>query len=396
MGLAIFIRENNAEIVREWNAFAKTLIPSGTAPTPLALRDHIKEILAFIADDIETVQTQSEQVEKSHGEKPKSPKPTAAEVHASLRHAGGFNLDQMVSEYRALRASVIKLWIVSRKDFSCADVNEQTRFNESIDQALAESIQDYSAKLDLSRNLFLGILSHDLRNPLGAILMSAQLTTSIGKLSERQGMLQAQIVDSASRASEIVTHLLDITKARLGSGLPICRGPMDMGFVGTQLVDEMRALHPAQDFEYHASDDLEGDWDKARMGQVFSNLIGNAVQYGFKGAPIAIIVRGTDKEVTIAIHNDGVPISPDALPGIFDALTRAGTPMGEDSAPTGVNLGLGLYITKEIIIAHGGEIRVTSSEKEGTTFSAKLPRYDIQSVAVQGPKKIELGLVASS
>lgn len=389
MALAIFIRENNTAIIREWEAFAKTLIASGSAQTPLALRDHIKEILAFIADDIESAQTQSEQIEKSHGEKPKSPKPTAAEVHASLRHAGGFNLDQMVSEYRALRASVINLWDASLKDVSRKDIHEQTRFNESIDQILIESIQDYSAKLDMSRNLFLGILSHDLRNPLGAVLMSAQLTTSIGQLSERQAMLQAQIIDSAGRASEIVTHLLDITKARLGSGLPICPEPMDMGFVSNLLVDEMRALHPAQTFEYHASGELDGAWDKARMGQVFSNLIGNAVQYGFKGAPVAVTVRGTDKDVTISVHNDGVPIDPAALPGIFDALTRAESATEGELVVTGVNLGLGLYIAKEIIVAHGGQIHVTSSEKDGTTFTANLPRQDAPSDAVRQPRALK-------
>jgi signal transduction histidine kinase len=374
MGLAAFIRENKADIVSDWEVFAKSLIPRGTAPTPLALRDHIKEILAFIAYDIETAQTQSEQVEKSHGEKPRSPKPTAAEVHASLRHAGGFNLDQMVSEYRALRASVIKLWDASLKDLTRQDFIDQTRFNESIDQALTESIQDYSEKIDLSRNLFLGILSHDLRTPLGAILMSAQLTSAIGKLSDRQDMLQSQIVDSAGRATEIVTRLLDITKARLGTGLPVCRDAMDMGFVSHQLVDEMRAMHPNREIDIEVSGEVEGDWDKARMGQVFSNLIGNAVQYGFSGTPIMVKVHGASKEVVVSVHNEGVPIDPDALPNIFDSLTR-GEPVTEGNpAPHTVNLGLGLYITKEIIVAHGGEINVTSSEAEGTTFTAKLPR----------------------
>ena len=374
MGLAAFIRENRTEIVGEWETFAKSLIPPGTAPTPLTLRDHIKEILAFIAYDIETAQTQSEQVEKSHGEKPRSPKPTAAEIHASLRHAGGFNLDQMVSEYRALRASVIKLWDAALTDLTRQDFTDQTRFNESIDQALTESIQDYSEKIDLSRNLFLGILSHDLRTPLGAILMSAQLTASIGKLSDRQAMLQAQIADSAGRATEIVTQLLDITKARLGTGLPICKDDMDMAFVSHQLVDEIRAIHPDRQIEIETSGEVEGNWDKARMGQVFSNLIGNAVQYGFRGTPIVVKVYGTSKEVVVSVHNEGVPIDPEALPNIFDSLTRAEPVTDDASAASGINLGLGLYITKEIVVAHGGEIDVTSSEQDGTTFTAKLPR----------------------
>ena len=374
MRLSTFIRDNNGPIIREWESFAKTLVSTSPNATPLALRDHIKEILAFIASDIESAQTQSEQVQKSHGEKPEGPKPTAAEVHASLRHAGGFNLDQMVSEYRALRASVIKLWDLALTDISRADHNDQTRFNEAIDQAMTESIRDYSEKMDHSRNLFLGILSHDLRTPLGAILMSAQLTPKIGRLNERQTMLQSQISDSAGRAAEIVTHLLDITKARLGSGIPILKAPMDMDFVSKQLVDEMRAMHPGQKFDLKASGDLEGTWDKARIGQLFSNLLGNAVQYGFKGTPICVNVVGTAKEVTLSVHNEGIPIPPDATAKIFESLTRA-DPTEEGEADAGrINLGLGLYISKEIVIAHGGTIGVTSSEKDGTTFTVKLPR----------------------
>lgn len=372
MPISTFIRANLPRIVSEWEAFAATLVPQGSTPTPLALRDHIKEILAFVANDIETKQSEAEQVEKSHGEKPRSAAPTAAEVHASLRHAGGFNLDQMVSEYRALRASVIKLWTAELKDVSRANLADMTRFNEAIDQALTESIRDYTDKLDRSRTLFLGILSHDLRNPLGAILMSAELTSKIGDLSERQAMLQAQIRDSSARASEIVSHLLDITRARLGSGIPICKEDMDMGFVSHQLVDEMKAMHPNQEFDLEVSGELEGKWDRARMGQAMSNLLGNAVQYGFKGTPIRLQVKGGSKEIALTVHNEGVPIPPDAIATIFESLTRA-TP-DNDSESSTVNLGLGLYITKEIIEAHGGTISVMSSEKAGTTFAATLPR----------------------
>jgi len=316
--LSQFIRLNTAEIISEWEAFARTLVPIGPAATPLALRDHIQDLLNFIAYDIDTEQTRPEQVEKSHGEKPRSPVPTAAEIHASLRHAGGFNLDQMVSEYRALRASIVKLWDASLTDISHANLTDLIRFNEAIDQTLTESICDYSDKLDRSRSLFLGILSHDLRNPLGAISMSADLTTRIGELSERQTMLQAQIGDSASRASEIVSHLLDITKTRLGSGLPIIREDMDVGFVGRQLVDEAKATHPGQAFDIQTSGDLEGKWDRARLGQVLSNLLGNAVQYGFKDAPIFVKICGSPSEISCR--------SPQARSTLYSSPLRAPAP----------------------------------------------------------------------
>ena len=374
MSLAKFIRGNTAPIIAEWENFAQTLIPQSANPTPLNLRDHIKEILAFIASDIETAQSKEQQVEKSHGEKPEGPTPTAAEVHASLRHAGGVNLNQMVSEFRALRASVVKLWDASLKGATHADLTDLTRFNEAIDQALTEAIQDYSGKMDISRDLFLEILDQDLRQPLDAISTSAELTTKIGPLSERQAMLQSQIADSSARAEDIVSQLLDITKTRLGSGLPIIKAPMDLGLVSTNLVDEIRTLHPERTIDMQVEGDTEGNWDKARIGQVFSNLLGNALQYGFKSTPINVKIKGNADEIVVSVNNEGVPIAQDVIATIFDSLSRPDPSSLVDGEATAVSLGLGLFITKEIITAHGGMIGVVSSEKNGTTFTATLPR----------------------
>jgi len=372
MRLGALIRTNPGQIVGQWENFARTLVPAADGMSPLALRDHIKDILAFIADDIESSQTEHEQITKSHGDKLRQSRDSAAETHASLREAGGFNMDQMVSEFRALRASVTKLWSAQRTEATDLDISDLTRFNEAIDQALMESISYYSKKLDHSRNLFLGILSHDLRNPLGAMLMSAQLTLKIGTLNERQTMLISQIIASAGRATEILDHLLDLTRARLGGGLSVSKEPMDMAFVSRQLVDEMRALHPGRTFTLEISGDTEGEWDRPRIGQVLSNLLGNAVQYGFTDLPIGVTVKGDTKGVLLSVHNHGVPIPPDAIGGIFDSLARRAAENGED--PRSLHLGLGLYVTKEIISAHGGSIDVTSSEKNGTTFTIRFPR----------------------
>ncbi|MGZ3298708.1 MAG: sensor histidine kinase, partial [Asticcacaulis sp.] len=369
MRLAEFIRENNAPIVREWESFARTLEPASASMTPVALRNHIEQMLEFIADDMEAAQTTVQQFQKSRGEKPRPPYPSAAETHASLRHAGGFNIDQMVSEYRSLRASVIKLWGICDRTMTASEAIDMVRFNESIDQAMTESIHDYSSKMEASRNLFLGILSHDLRNPLSAITMSAHLAAKIGQLSPNQSMLIEQIANSADRAGDIVTALLDLTRARLGSGLPLIKLPVDMAYVSKLLVDEARASHPDRIFSLVQSGNLEGVWDRARIGQVFSNLIGNAVQYGFADAPIAVAVDGFKDEVVISVHNEGVPIAPEHLKTIFDALTRVEPAQGGGTGPLSVNLGLGLYICKEIVTAHGGHIDVTSTEKAGTTFT---------------------------
>lgn len=373
MRLASFIRENNQQIIEHWESFARTLVPASDDMSPLGLRNHIKDMLAFISDDIDSSQTASEQIKKSEGKKTKNIDYSPAEIHASLRQAGGFNMDQMVSEFRALRASVIRLWQAQLTEATNTDISDLTRFNESIDQAIAEAIAYYAKKLDHSRNLFLGILSHDLRNPLGAMLMSAQLTLNIGALNERQTMLVSQIIMSAGRATEILNHLLDLTRARLGSGLKIIRNHMDMAFVSRQLVDEMRAMHPSRAFKLEISGETEGKWDKARIGQLFSNLLGNAVQYGFKDLPIGVTIKGDPEAILVSVHNDGVPIPPNSIRGIFDSLNRGEQEKGNNHNGS-MNLGLGLYITKEIVSAHGGTIGVTSSEKDGTTFTALFPR----------------------
>ncbi|UZE48549.1 sensor histidine kinase [Rhodopseudomonas sp. P2A-2r] len=372
MRLANFIRENSAPIIAEWETFAATLAPASDATSPLSLRNHITYILEFIADDIDSWQSDAEQVKKSHGKKPRPPINSVAEVHAALRQAGGFNMDQMVSEYRALRASVVKLWSAQLSGSGQHDINDLTRFNEAIDQELTESISYYSSKVDRSRNLFLGILGHDLRNPISAMLMSAELIARIGSLNERQMMLISQISVSADRATEILDQLVDLTRARLGAGLQVFRAPMDMAFVARQLIEEMRATHPDRTFVIDVSGDTEGEWDRPRIGQLFSNLLGNAVQYGFRDLPIKVRITGAPDEVTLSVHNDGIPIPATAVHGIFDALVRGAS--GPNAHLSSNSLGLGLYITKEVVSAHGGTIKVTSSEKDGTTFTARFPR----------------------
>lgn len=140
------------------------------------------------------------------------------------------------------------------------------RFKESIDQILAESVSHYTKKVNYSKDLFIGVLSHDLRNPLGAISMSAQLMMRVGQLNDRSTRLAKQISESAARTLEIVNDLLDVTRARFGNGLPVMRAPMNMGFVSRQLIDEMRLAFPNRKITLDVSGELRGEWDKARIG----------------------------------------------------------------------------------------------------------------------------------
>ena len=369
--LSHFIRLNVDAIVREWVTFARTKTPASDSMTQLALQDHIVEILTFIADDLDTPQTLKEQAAKSKGlETPTSPlTQSAAEIHATLRLTDGFNIDQMVSEYRALRASVVRQWTARNQALATTDMDDLTRFNEAIDQALAESVSHYTKSITRSRDLFLGVLGHDLRNPIGAASMAAQAMVKMGIPEAKQTFLASQIVSATHRAVHILDDLLDVTRTAFGTDVPVVRSPLDMSQLAAQLVDEMRALSGDHTIELSCAGDTTGMWDGARMGQVFSNLIGNALQYSKSDSAVAVSVAGQEEQVRITIHNQGDPIPPEKLKTIFDALTR-----GPSSGPGSTNLGLGLFIAKKVVTAHGGEISVASSAERGTNFTVLLPR----------------------
>lgn len=375
IGLGRFIREDVAQIVEEWTSFAGTRIPAGKGMTTLALRDHVKEILDFIAADLESDQTSSEQLQKSQGDGPKAggAQQSAAEVHADLRLNDGFDIDQMVSEYRALRACVVKLWSARKREWNRSDFDDLVRFNEAIDQAITESLSHYTQTLDHSQNLFLGILGHDLRNPIAAILMSADRLADLGPLNAKQASVATRINNSASRAVGILDDLLDLTRVQFGSDLSIHTDKMDMSVLSRQLVDEMRAAHPHRTIVLETMGNLEGEWDRLRMGQVLSNLIGNAIVHGFNDFPVEIGVEGEPEKVVLSVRNKGVPIPQDRIRSIFDSLIRGDQDGQEPKGST--HMGLGLYITQKIVGAHGGTIGVTSSERDGTRFTVSLLRH---------------------
>src|ERR1051326_3407219 len=183
MKLSDFIAKNTEEITAEWEEFAKSLLPSGEVMTSLALRDHATQILRAIAVDIASNQTQLEQAYKSKGFVPIAPGiQTAAMTHGALRHLQGFDLRQLAAEFRALRASVLRLWLKHGLNGDPTAFYQMTRFNEEIDQALAESISNYSDEVARSRDTFLAILGHDLRSPLSAIANSGLFLTTPGLL----------------------------------------------------------------------------------------------------------------------------------------------------------------------------------------------------------------------
>jgi signal transduction histidine kinase len=375
MRLADFIETNCEPILAEWVAFAKTSAASASTMDTTALRDHALQMLQTIVADLRTPQTRVEQSEKSKGKADGNADgpDTPAEVHGAGRAGSGFTVGEMVSEYRALRASVIRLWTKANGSLTGADLEDLTRFNEAVDQALAESISRYTLDVDRSKDMFLAILGHDLRSPLGAIQMASQFMLEEGALKEPNLTLTTRIVRNTKRMNQMVGDLLDFTRSRLGSGVPIVRAEMDLEKVVRDAVDEVSAANPESVIQLETSGDLRGNWDLGRICQVLTNLLGNAVQHGSAKTVITVSVHGEASAVVLRVHNRSPVIAASELPGIFGPFKRLRA--GQSSAGSATSsLGLGLYIAERIVTAHNGTIEVASSQDAGTAFTVRLPR----------------------
>jgi signal transduction histidine kinase len=372
MRLSDFIEKNIEPILQAWEDFARTIETPGIALDREALRDHAGQVLHAIAIDLRTKQTMTEQVAKSHGKGPSDSGETAAETHAVTRLMAGFTIDQMVSEYRALRTSVLNQWMAEFKSGTSLNFEDMNRFHEAIDQALAESIASYSRAVEASRNIFLGILGHDLRTPLGAILLGSDSMRRSDEIGTRGAKVANQIYASVRRASQIVGDLLDLTRCQLGPGIPVKKQSIDLLPLCERIVDEIRAFHPQANVSFQAKDPVVGNFDGSRMEQVFSNIIGNAVQHGEAGAPIEVRLATSDSYATFTVHNAGDPIPEDVLPFIFNPMGRFSQRSVMDHPPS-EGLGLGLFIASEIVVSHAGIIDVASDAERGTTFVVKVP-----------------------
>jgi signal transduction histidine kinase len=371
MKLSDFLRSHAKEILCAWDEFASTVEHVGKALDQRALRDHAAQILQAIAADLDRPQSDAQQIAKSRGEtdRAEGSADSAAETHADTRIQAGFAIDAMITEYRALRASVLRMWAadkhgdVPRED----ELRQLTRFNEAIDQALAESVARYTEQVRHYTNLFMGMLGHDIRNPLGTIRLSAQLLIRRGDLTADAA---APIVNSARRIQDIVELIVDFSRAQADGAMPVHPVPCDLGRLVRDVVEETRVRHPLALMEIEVAEE-HGEWDKGRIGQLLSNLLQNALSYGSRTETVTVRLKGHPDVIALSVNNRG-PIIPFAdRERLFEPRAR-GTNADEERAPEG--LGLGLYICREIVKAHGGTLSLTSNAIDGTTFTAQLPR----------------------
>ncbi len=375
MRLADFILSNVEPILAEWEAFARS-IGAGEHLDQLALRDHAGQILQATARDMKSPQTAAEQANKSKGlDRPQEDDALdgASKMHAVTRLGLGFDLLEVMSEYRALRASVLRLWHESLPGADDRDVDDLTRFNESIDQSIVKAVASYTRRVDQARDMFLAILSHDLRNPLNSIGMTAHMVPLVCKDPAEAIACSHQITRNVSVMERMIADLLDYTRTRLGAGMPVKPARFDLGDLGSEVFNEFRTSNPERDIQYRAQGDLNGLWDSDRIRQAVSNLLGNAIQHGSADFPVTLSLRGETSNVLIEIHSGGEPIPPGELPRIFDPLIRGSSAEHPTTNRPG-SIGMGLYIAREVVKSHGGRIEVTSTKNEGTLFTISLPR----------------------
>ena len=260
--------------------------------------------------------------------------------------------------------------VVIREAGSTSSDQDEWLLSALADQAAAALEKTRLDEVGEFREQLIGIIGHDLRNPLSTIVMGAHFLLHSEGLGEKETEVARKIARNASLATRLIDQLLDLTRSRLGGGIPIDAKPFDLVDVCMEVMGETELMHPDRPIHLHVQGDMVGVWDRDRMYQVLANLVGNAVQHGAPRSAIELRADGGQSDVVVEVANRGNPIPPEALPFIFDAFRKGRTAHPSEAQ----GLGLGLFIAHQIIRSHGGSIAATSSERDGTTLTVRLPR----------------------
>lgn len=378
MQLSDFIRRHSEDIAKEWEDFARTSSPSAARMNVEQLRDHILPLLRFVADDMDEPQTKFEQKEKAHGNQPSSNgEDSEAQVHAGLRMIDGFTVDQVVGEFRALRASILSLWSKYQSTDVQTEPDQITRFNESIDQMLNESVvrhaelEAVAREQSQRRDAFLATLSHELRNPLATIINGVQLVTASAATNPSLALVAAMMHRQAAHMMRLLDDLLDLAR--------ISRDRIQLKMVTTDLRECVQdALDANRAVITQKAHVLKVDMpqepivvacDCTRIMEVVSNLLNNAAKYSPTGSNIEVSLSRDEQHVMISVKDDGTGIDTALLPRIFDAFYFS----GDDNVGKS-GLGIGLWLTRNLVELHAGTIVVRSEGPgRGAEFCVKIP-----------------------
>jgi len=361
----------------DWVAFARQQLPGAAGMDERALLDHGKLILEEIAADMQRLQDDVERQAKSEGHSSiaSASRNAPSRIHARQRERQGFAIEQMVAEYRALRATVVRLWSASNMGRPVEDLEDVIRFNEAVDQAVAESLNVFLAEVDRTRDLFLGMLGHDLRGPLSTIASCVALDKKSGENASATAPI---VLRSVSQMKALLDDLVEYTRNRLGAGLPIDPAPLHLETFVRNTLSEIETISTGHALHFATRGDTHGVWDARRLHQAVSNLVFNALKYGHPDSVRVRLDGLSDDQVVLVVENAGPPIPSALLSKIFDPLVRAEhDDTSNESQVAGANLGLGLFVVREIATAHHGTVDVISDESR-TCFELRLPRIYIR------------------
>ncbi|MEJ7598162.1 MAG: HAMP domain-containing sensor histidine kinase [Kofleriaceae bacterium] len=365
MSVATDLRAHKQAIALRWETLVLEEVPA-LAPLPrAALVDHMPEFLEGLATWLDG---RREDAERAFA--------LLAEGHALQRHSSGIALEALISEYVTLRRVILETLIAHTPVAEL--VATLVSLEAGLDRAIGESIKRYAGARDHVRERFIGILGHDLRDPLGAVMMSASLLSNLS-LGDKQARLVTKISSSAERIERMIDDLLDFARGRLSGRIPIIPMLVDLGEICQAVVDESRSLAPDREVKLEAAGDLRGFFDRNRIGQALSNLVSNARHYGTGTVDVRVCERDDRQALLISVANAGIPIVPEVIGRIFDPFAR-GTTMRRSGG-----LGLGLYIVEQIALAHGGSCIARSSQEQGTTFTIELPRVPLEQTPGRPP-----------
>jgi signal transduction histidine kinase len=401
MRLSAFIAQNKEPILQDWENFAQTIEPPALTMDRKALRDHAGLLLDTIIADLDTAQSPAEQSQKSWGKAPQANAQIYAQAHAADRLKAGYTINQLVSEYRALRASVLRLWAGSSRTLMLTDPDDVTRFNEAVDQALAESVIRYSQLVESrihkhkqaedelrqsnhQKDEFLAMLAHELRNPLAPIITAAHLLSLPAGNETRIRKASAIIIRQVRHMTELVDDLLDVSRVTRGL-VELRTETLDVRQIVSSALEQVQPLIEAhgQTLELHLGS--APTWvvgDKTRLIQVLSNLLNNAAKYTPQSGKIVLSLEVQGDQVRLTVSDNGSGMAPSLVPHVFELFTQA----ERSSDRTQGGLGLGLALVNNIIALHGGKVEASSEGLgKGSVFSVTLPRVKGQAQTASNP-----------
>jgi len=363
MRLADFLDLEREQILEEVAAFART-IPALRLTAKKTLRNHLPEVLKVISADLRSPQSRTESIEKWHGNAPAGTGQSSAQTHGLMRAQSGMDIAQLVAEFRALRSSVLRLWLEAYPAGPHA-IEDITRFNEAIDQAVAESVQFYAKERERWHELFLAVLGHDLRGPLNAVALTADVMVAQGIAPAQQ---TAILQRGVTRMKTLLDSLLKYTRINLGVGMALQVAPTDLTTVCNDEVELQRAAHPGAIIGFQAPGPIQGSYDASRVREALANLVSNAVKHGDAGGTVAVRVKDAADDVAVTVENAG-ELDPETIDELFEPLRRGRAGPGQDRT----HLGLGLFIARQIARAHGGEV-TGHCENHLVRFTLRLPK----------------------